>query len=88
VISYELLMLVIRSSVRPDEDRPGTVPGPPADLNGHGEAAAELFAGDLATGKVPGVRRIRKGLKVGQPKAQQIREYLAGVVTASGHGGR
>jgi hypothetical protein len=57
-------------------------------LNGHGEAAAELFAGDLAAGKVPGVRRIRKELRVGQPRAQQVREYLAGVVTANGHGGR
>lgn len=83
--SYELLMALVRGQAAPVPD---TVPGPPAGLNGHGEAAAELFAGDLAAGNVPGVRRIRKALKVGQPKAQQVREYLAGVVTASGHEAR
>ncbi len=83
VIGYELLMLVIRSSVRPAPAADTAVPEPPAGLNGHGHAAAELFAEDLARGEVPGVRRIRKELKMGQPKAQQVRDYLAAV--ASGH---
>src|SRR6266851_4609250 len=40
------------------------VPEPPAALNGHGHAAAELFADDLARGEVPGVRRIRREMHV------------------------
>jgi hypothetical protein len=56
---------------------PGTAaPGPPADLNGTGHAALELFAADLAAGTVPGIRAIRSGLHVGQDKAQQVQEYL------------
>jgi hypothetical protein len=60
----------------------------PAGLNGHGQAAAELFAEDLARGEVPGVRRIRRELKVGQPKAQQVRSYLELLAAGSGHGGQ
>ncbi len=60
------------------------VPVPPAALNGHGHQAAELFAAELASGTVPGIRRIRKELKVGQPRAQEIRGYLAGL---NGHRG-
>lgn len=52
------------------------VPAVPAALNGHGRQAAEMFAADLAEGKVPGVRAIKKGLGVGQPIAQQVRAYL------------
>lgn len=65
---------------------PGGVPGVPdavsgpgtdlAALNGHAHAAAELFADDIAAGKVPGIRRIRSGLHVGQPKAEQVQAYL------------
>lgn len=58
---------------------PGGVPGvpePPAGLNGHAHQAAELFAADLAAGKVPGIRRIRSGLHLGQPKAEQVQAYL------------
>jgi len=63
---------------------PGIAPEPPSGLNGQGHQAAELFADDLARGEVPGVRRIRKELHVGQPKAQQVRDYLTGL--ANGHG--
>jgi len=77
--SVELLMGMVRRtrSAAPAPDT--SVPGPPAALNGHGEAAAELFAGDLAEGRVPGVRRIRREMHLGQPRAQQVREYLAGL---------
>jgi hypothetical protein len=51
--------------------------------NGHGHTAAELFSAELARGEVPGIRRIRKEMKVGQPRAQQVREYLA-ALTGSG----
>src|SRR6266851_8074889 len=40
------------------------VPEPQAALNGHGHAAAKLFAEDLARGEVPGVRRIRREMHV------------------------
>jgi Protein of unknown function (DUF2637) len=80
--SVEMALMMVRRT-RTAPGQPGTVPSPPAELNGHGEAAAELFAADLARGEVPGVRRIRRELKVGQPKAQQIREYLA---ASSSHG--
>jgi hypothetical protein len=74
---------------------PGTVPEPgtpvPAlssGLNGHGEAAAELFATELARGEVPGVRRIRREMHIGQPRASQVRDYLAEVATTSDQQGR
>ena len=53
------------------------VPG--AYLNGSGvhPAEAEPFAGDLARGEVPSIRRIRDELHVGQPKAQEIRARLS-----------
>jgi hypothetical protein len=93
VISYELLMIVIRSSVRaarpvlvpapasgPAAPAPDTgVPGPPAGLNGHGHAAAERYSAELARGEMPGVRRIRREMHVGQPRAQEVRDYLAGL---------
>jgi hypothetical protein len=52
------------------------VPWPPASLNGHGHLAAEIFAAELAEGKVPGIRAIRSGLHVGQDKASQVQAYL------------
>lgn len=84
VISYELLMIVIRGSVRaaPGPDTP--VPEPPAGLNGHGHQAAEKFADDLARGEVPGIRRIRREMKVGQPRAQQVRDYLTALAEREG----
>jgi len=68
--SYELLMYLVRQGVTP------AVPEPPAALNGHGHAAAELFAADLEAGRVPGIRAIRSGLHVGQDKASQVQAYL------------
>jgi hypothetical protein len=55
---------------------PGAVPGPEFSLNGHAEAAAELFAADIEAGRVPGIRTIRSGLHVGQDNAQQVQTYL------------
>ncbi len=61
-------------------------PEPHPSLNGHGHAAAELFAADLARGTVPGIRRIRREMKVGQPRAQQVQQYLNGLANGNGHG--
>ena len=80
MISYELLIIVLCTSVRAAATAPAAdaaVPEPPAELNGHAQAVAERYAADLARGEVPGVRRIRSDLMVGQPRAQQVRAYLA-----------
>lgn len=76
--SYELLMTLIRSSSGhvPDEIRvPGDVPGAdPLQVQ-----AADAFAAEIATGTVPSIRAIRSTLRIGQPRAQQIQTYLAGM---------
>jgi hypothetical protein len=71
--SYELLMMVIRSSQVPA----GGAPETENDADPLQEQAAELFADDLAADRVPSVRAIRAQLHVGQPRAQRLREYLA-----------
>ena len=71
--SYELLMMVIRSSQVPVKDLPGTR----HDADPLQERAAELFAGQLAADRIPSVRTIRAQLHVGQPRAQRVRDYLA-----------
>ena len=67
--SYELLMYLVRHTA------PG-VPEAAAGLNGHGHAAADLFAADIEAGRVPAIRAIRSGLHVGQDKAAQVQAYL------------
>lgn len=71
VISYELLMYVIRSAAA----APGAA-GPDFGLNGSAAAAVEAFAAELAEGKVPGIRAIRGRMHVGQDKASQVQAYL------------
>jgi uncharacterized protein DUF2637 len=71
--SYELLMMVIRSSQVPAGDAPGTG----HDADPLQEQAAELFADDLAADRVPSVCAIRAELHVGQPRAQRLRDCLA-----------
>jgi hypothetical protein len=82
-------MLVIRNSACPTSAPDTPVPEPPAGLNGHGYAAAQRYAAELARGEIPGIRRIRRDLHVGQPRAQQVREYLAALTdsTTSTEGG-
>jgi Protein of unknown function (DUF2637) len=64
------------------------VPEPPAGLNGHADRAAEIFSEDLAAGQVPGIRKIRGALNVGQPRATEVREYLQTLAASNGHGGQ
>jgi Protein of unknown function (DUF2637) len=76
VISYELLMLVIRSVAAP-----APVPVPDALANGHavpegGQEAAEHFADEIARGELPSVRRVRREMHIGQPRAKEVRAYL------------
>jgi len=63
---------------------PEAVPDVPAGhLNGSGlhPAEAQPFAGELARGEVPSIRRIRTELHVGQPKAQEIQGRLAALAS-------
>jgi hypothetical protein len=71
--SYELLMMVMRSSQVPA----GGTPGAERDADPLQEQAAELFAEQLAAARIPSVRAIRAQLHVGQPRAQRLRDYLA-----------
>ena len=77
--SYELLMMVIRSSqvsARDTSDRKH-------ETDPLMEQAAEVFAEQLAADQVPSVREIRAQLHVGQPRAQRVRKYLAALAEAS-----
>lgn len=59
----------------PDSQVP--VPAVPVDPDPHQVAAASVFAEQIEAGDVPSIRKIRKALKIGQPRAQAVREYLA-----------
>ena len=76
--SYELLMMVIRSAQLPGT---GTALGGArecmADTDPLQVDAVQVFAGELAAGRVPSVRAIRARLHVGQSRAQRVRAYLA-----------
>lgn len=45
------------------------------------QKAASRFLANVVAGDVPGVRRIKDELGIGQPKAQQVRAYLAQLAT-------
>ena len=86
--SYELLMVIIRHTpdaavpaeravVSTDEPAYSDVPEPVSVPDPLRIRALEEFAEELANGSVPSIRRIRSRLRVGQPKAQDIRAYLA-----------
>jgi len=51
-----------------------------------GEAAEVHFAADLAEGRVPSARQIKKELHVGQDRATQIRGHLTAVATTTADG--
>ena len=75
--SYELLMMVIRSSQVQAAGRSGSE----SETDPLWEQATVLFAEQLAADRVPSIRTIRAQLHVGQPRAQRLREYVA---TAAG----
>jgi hypothetical protein len=77
---------LLREQGAPEEvpAAPAAVPAvPEVHLNGSGlhPAEAQPFAEELARGQVPGIRRIRAELHVGQPKAQEIQARLAAVAS-------
>jgi uncharacterized protein DUF2637 len=75
--SYELLMVIIRGA-QPPAGAPRPHVGAPV-VDPLGEQAVMVFAAELTADRVPSVRAIRDALHVGQPRAQRLREYLAGV---------
>lgn len=44
----------------------------------HLDRAREVFAAELDAGRVPSVRKLKSGLRVGQPKAKEVHRLLAG----------
>ncbi len=74
--AIEVLARMVRPAAPATDTAVSELPEPPASLNGHAEKAAELFADDLAFGTVPGIRRIRQQMHLGQPKATEVRGYL------------
>jgi Protein of unknown function (DUF2637) len=92
VLSYELLMIVIRRSARTEPAAPepeaslplSSAPAPraPAISNGHGAAqggreAARLYAAELARGELPSVRAIARQMHVGAPRARELQSHLS-----------
>jgi hypothetical protein len=93
---YELLMLLVRASARraraggpplpPAAPALAPAPKPPAKSapKRAKTAAPEVhFADALTAGELPSVRRIRRELRVGQPKAQEVQARLA--ASMNGH---
>ena len=77
--SYELFMTIIRGARQPDGgvSEADRVSGAVSGADPLRVQAAEVFAADVAAGRVPSIRAIRSRLRVGQPRAQQVRAYLA-----------
>lgn len=73
--SYELFMTSIRGTRQPGDRVPGAQRVSESDPLR--VRAAEVFATEVAAGRVPAIRAIRSRLRVGQSRAQQVRAYLA-----------
>ncbi|WP_329249547.1 DUF2637 domain-containing protein [Actinoallomurus sp. NBC_01490] len=52
------------------------VPGGVPDPDPYEARAAEEFAEELGRGEVPSIRTIKRRMKIGQPRARQVRAYL------------
>jgi hypothetical protein len=72
-------MTVIRGARQPDGGVSGAeqVSGAVSGADPLRVRAGEVFAADVAAGRVPSIRAIGSRLRVGQPRAQQVRAYLA-----------
>jgi hypothetical protein len=77
--SYELLMMVIRSSQVSTDDVPEAEP----TVDPLQDQAAELFAEVLAADRIPLIRAIRAQLHVGQPRAHRVRAHRAALTAES-----
>lgn len=54
-----------------------------AALNGHAAKAEKLFAADITAGRVPGIRRIMTGLRIGDDRARLVQEHLRSLSTTT-----
>jgi hypothetical protein len=71
----------------PAASGPGAdAPDPHSGLNGPGHAALEMFAADIAGGRVPALRAIQSQMRIGQAKAQQVQGFLREMASANGGG--
>jgi hypothetical protein len=70
--SYELLMMVIRTS----QASVGGMSDVVQDTDPRQVQAAEVFAEQLAANRVPSIRVIRAQLHVGQARAQRLQNHL------------
>lgn len=52
------------------------VPAVPPAPDPHQVQAASLFADEVRNGKVPGIKRLQKALRIGQDKAYEVQAYL------------
>lgn len=78
--SFEMLQHFVREAAVPvDEDQGDAVPELDDELV---EAAVAAFREELDGGKVPGIRRIKSALRIGQPRAVEVQAYLGHLVTA------
>lgn len=74
----------VREAVPVDEiPASDPVSAPPVIDDPKQRQAAERFAEDLANGTVPGIRRIRGELNVGQPRARRIQQHLTALAHTS-----
>jgi Protein of unknown function (DUF2637) len=85
ILSYELLMIIIRGQVRAQVRVPAPAPAPapapvpapaPALLPTQHRSETYAFKHYLERGEVPGLRTIKSELGVGQRKAQAIQAQL------------
>ena len=78
VESYELFMTIIRGTRQHDDrvSRAKHVSEAVPEADPLRVQAAEVFAADVAAGRLPPIRAIRSRLHVGQPRTQQVRAYL------------
>ncbi|HEY2640107.1 MAG TPA: hypothetical protein VGI66_09540 [Streptosporangiaceae bacterium] len=74
--SHELLMITGGAQGPADVTAVAGLSGPP-DADPLQVQAAQVFADDLAAGRVPPVRAIGTRLHVGQPRAQRAQAHLA-----------
>ncbi|GAA3215639.1 DUF2637 domain-containing protein [Actinocorallia longicatena] len=65
----------------PDREVRVPVPDP------HQVRAVAEFAEELARGEVPSLRQIKLRMRMGQPRASQVRDYLAHLVSSNHAGG-
>jgi hypothetical protein len=63
----------------PGEDE--TVPPVLPEVDPHHIKAARIFADDVDSGRVPGIRPIKRRLGVGQKTAQEVQTYLAALAS-------